>query len=106
MDSLLNNCVSASSDTSYKDAVAKLQSYIADQLPFVGIGFKYNLLLTDSAVKGGKSPALNDIFRNSANWYISEDEEETSELSTEETTETTSETTSEITTELTTQENN
>jgi ABC-type transport system substrate-binding protein len=102
MDNLLNSCVNAASDTSYKDAVEKVQSYIADQLPFVGIAFKYNLLLTDASVKGGKKPALNDIFRNSANWYISEDEDE----ATEESTEIITETNTELNSETTTQENN
>jgi ABC-type transport system substrate-binding protein len=70
MDSLLNACVNAGGADNYKAAVAQLQKYCADQLPFVGIGFKYQLLLTDGAIKGEKNPAINDIFRNADNWYI------------------------------------
>ncbi len=72
MDSLLNNCLSASSDDSYKNAVAQMQKYCAQQLPMVGIGFKSQLLLTDSELKGEKSPAVNNIFRNVGNWYITQ----------------------------------
>ncbi len=73
MDNLLNACLNASGDESYKAAVAQVQKYCAQQLPFVGIGFKSQLLLTDAGVKGTKSPAVNDIFRNAGSWYISKD---------------------------------
>ncbi len=79
MDNILNNCVNATNDDNYKAAVAQMQKYCADQLPFAGIGFKSQLLLTDSSLKGTKSPAINDIFRNVGNWYIANDERKSGE---------------------------
>lgn len=76
MDSLLNACLNATSDESYRQAVANVQKYCAEQLPFVGIGFKHRLLLTDHDLKGGKAPAVNDIFRDAGNWYIAKDKGE------------------------------
>ncbi len=70
MDNLLNACASASNDEAYKSAVAQVQKYCAAQLPFVGICFKSQLLLTDGRVKGTKGPVINDIYRNIGNWYI------------------------------------
>jgi peptide/nickel transport system substrate-binding protein len=74
MDNLLNACLNTAGDENYKAAIAQLQKYCAAQLPFVGIGFKSELLLTDSRLKGDKSPAVNDIYRNIGNWYIPENE--------------------------------
>jgi peptide/nickel transport system substrate-binding protein len=74
MDNLLNACLNTAGDENYKAAVAQLQKYCAAQLPFVGIGFKSQLLLTDSKLKGDKRPAVNDIYRNIGSWYIPENE--------------------------------
>ncbi len=71
MDNLLNACVNAASDEGYKAAIAQTQKYCAEQLPFVGIGFKHQLLVTDAGIRGSKDPALNDVFRNADSWYIS-----------------------------------
>lgn len=79
MDNILNSCVNAASDDNYKAAVAQMQKYCADQLPFVGIGFKYQLLLTDAGLKGTKSPSINDIYRNAGNWYITNEKAESGE---------------------------
>ncbi len=70
MDNLLNACFNAASEEGYKEAIAQMQKYCAEQLPFVGICFKSQLLLTDGDVKGDKNPSVNDIYRNTMNWYI------------------------------------
>lgn len=69
MDKLIGDCNSAISEEGYKAALSELNKYFSSQLPVVGIGFKSDLLATNSRIKGEKSPALNNIYGNIGSWY-------------------------------------
>ncbi len=70
MDKLIGDCNSAISEEGYKAALSELNKYFSSQLPVVGIGFKSDMLVTSSRIKGEKSPALNNIYGNIGSWYI------------------------------------
>ena len=70
MNELLAKCREALGDENYKKAVRELQSYCADELPYIGIAFKSSVLLTSGKIKGDKRPSATDIFENIEDWYI------------------------------------
>ncbi len=70
MDKLIGDCNSAISEEGYKAALSELNKYFSSQLPVVGIGFKSDMLVTNSRIKGEKKPALNNIYGNVGSWYI------------------------------------
>lgn len=76
MNKLIDNCYYAVGSENYKKAINAMQKYFAEQLPFIGIGFKSKVLLTDSKIKGDKQPILHFPYANMDKWYISKTAEE------------------------------
>lgn len=70
MDKLIGDCNSAISEEGYKAALNELNKYISTQLPVVGIGFKSDILVTNSKIKGEKTPTINNIYGDINNWYL------------------------------------
>lgn len=70
MDKLIGDCTAAISEEGYKAALNELNKYISSQLPVLGIGFKSDILVTNSRIKGEKNPSVNNIFGNAYQWYI------------------------------------
>lgn len=70
MNELLAKCREALGDENYKKSIRELQSYCADELPYIGIAFKSSVLLTSARIKGDKRPSVTGIFDNIEEWYI------------------------------------
>lgn len=70
MDKLIGDCTSAISEEGYKAALNELNKYMSTQLPVIGIGFKSDMLVTNSRIKGEKKPAVNNIYGNIDKWFI------------------------------------
>lgn len=70
MDKLIGDCTSAISEEGYKAALNELNKYISTQLPVIGIGFKSDILVTNSRIKGEKTPTINNIYGDINNWYL------------------------------------
>lgn len=70
MDKLIGDCNSAISEEGYKAALSELNKYFSSQLPVVGIGFKSDMLVTNSRIKGIKTPSINNIYGNIKDWFI------------------------------------
>lgn len=70
MDKLVGDCTNAMSEEGYKAALNELNKYISTQLPVIGIGFKSDMLVTNSRIKGDKKPTVNNLYGNINDWFI------------------------------------
>lgn len=70
MDKLIGDCTNAMSEEGYKVALNELNKYMSTQLPVIGIGFKSDMLVTNSRIKGEKKPTVNNLYGNVNKWFI------------------------------------
>lgn len=70
MDKLIGDCTNAMSEEGYKAALNELNKYMSTQLPVIGIGFKSDMLVTNSRIKGEKKPTVNNLYGNVNKWFI------------------------------------
>ena len=70
MDKLVGDCTNAMSEEGYKAALNELNKYMSTQLPVIGIGFKSDMLVTNSRIKGDKKPTVNNLYVNINDWFI------------------------------------
>lgn len=70
MDLLLNQACNAIGEDNYKKNMIEIQKYCADQLPFVGILFKDEIILTGEKVYGESNPTSDNSLNGIKNWFI------------------------------------
>ena len=70
MDILIKEMYTAKSLDEFVERAVKFQQYFQEQLPVIGILFKYDILLTDYTIKGEKEPNMYNQFNNIEKWYI------------------------------------
>ena len=70
MDLLLKEAFSAKSNQQLKEAYAKLQVYISDQLPYLSLHFRTSALITNEKIKGEIKPHHMNVFQNIHEWYV------------------------------------
>lgn len=70
MDLLLNQACNAVGEDNYKKNMVEIQKYCADQLPFVGILFKDEVILTGEKIHGESSPTAENSLNGIQNWFI------------------------------------
>lgn len=74
LDGYLSAAQNAVTQEAYKKELSNIQKYIASELPCISIAFRKKTLLYSENIKGEKSPAINNIYSNINQWYISPDE--------------------------------
>ncbi len=68
MDTLLNAEIAAVGQDAQKAALKEVERYVSLQLPVIGIGFRYGVLLTSSDISGVTIPYINNCFAGVENW--------------------------------------
>lgn len=70
MDEALLEAFRATNRDEKLKAYEKLQSIIAEDLPYVSLFFKNKALLMDKKIMGDIDPTFHNIYRNIEKWYI------------------------------------
>jgi peptide/nickel transport system substrate-binding protein len=72
MDSLLDDVLSRAKNEDKKQALSKLQKYIAEELPYISLFFRTSAIIYNARLKGQIEPSTTGIYRNIHEWYILE----------------------------------
>jgi len=60
----------ASTESAYLQAAAQLQHAFAEQLPVLGLAFRYTALLTSTRIAGNPAPAPGHVFITADQWRL------------------------------------
>ncbi len=73
MDNLLKTMLTATNEQDFLKGINDFETFFYEQLPFVGLFFKENILVTDASILGNKYPTIYNQFNNIELWYINND---------------------------------
>ena len=68
VDELLSNLKHSANSEEYLVNLNQLQQAVLDDIPFISIAFRQNILLLDPSIKGDISPRKNNIYYGINNW--------------------------------------
>jgi len=70
LDSLLRRCKTAESTDAFKSAYNELAEVFLSEMPIIPIVMGTDVLVLNSKIKGVTAPCYENVFANTASWYI------------------------------------